>query len=89
MLRLLTSILPSRSLLRPSLRLLPTAPSTTTPQQHQLIALSSHLSPFCCARGYRTRTSLKLRCENCFFCRRRGKLRVECKENPKHKQKQK
>ncbi|KAJ3155527.1 hypothetical protein HDU89_006491 [Geranomyces variabilis] len=56
---------------------------------HRLSAtLPSPLAPFL-ARGYRTRTALKLRCESCFFCRRRGKLRVECKENAKHKQKQK
>jgi large subunit ribosomal protein L36 len=38
------------------------------------------------ARGYKTKTALRLRCEHCFFARRRGKLRVICKENPKHKQ---
>ncbi|KAI9008346.1 ribosomal protein L36-domain-containing protein [Gaertneriomyces semiglobifer] len=41
------------------------------------------------ARTYKTRTALKLRCEHCFFCRRRGKLRVVCPENPRHKQRQK
>ncbi|TPX64185.1 hypothetical protein SpCBS45565_g06080 [Spizellomyces sp. 'palustris'] len=69
------SLLPTlRTLLSPLVRL---PLLRTTPQQAQL------------TRTYRTRTALKLRCENCFFCRRRGKLRVECKENPKHKQKQK
>ncbi|KAI8854044.1 ribosomal protein L36-domain-containing protein [Chytridium lagenaria] len=37
-------------------------------------------------RSYKTKSSLKLRCEHCFFAKRRGKLRVICKENPKHKQ---
>ncbi|KAI8590825.1 hypothetical protein BDZ88DRAFT_79108 [Geranomyces variabilis] len=62
---------------------------SSAPASHRLSATSpSPLAPFL-ARGYRTRTALKLRCESCFFCRRRGKLRVECKENAKHKQKQK
>ncbi|KAI9364391.1 hypothetical protein DFJ73DRAFT_809101 [Zopfochytrium polystomum] len=36
--------------------------------------------------GYKTKTALKLLCPSCFFTRRRGKLRVICKENKKHKQ---
>ena len=39
-------------------------------------------------RGYRVRSALKKRCEHCFFCRRKGVLRIVCKENPRHKQKQ-
>ncbi|KAJ3038011.1 hypothetical protein HDV00_001055 [Rhizophlyctis rosea] len=36
--------------------------------------------------GYRTKVALKLRCQHCFFAVRRGKVRVICKENPRHKQ---
>ncbi|KAI8901286.1 ribosomal protein L36-domain-containing protein [Globomyces pollinis-pini] len=40
------------------------------------------------SRSYKVKTSLKKRCEHCFFCVRKGVLRVICKENPRHKQKQ-
>lgn len=39
-------------------------------------------------RGFKVRSSLKKRCEHCFFVHRRKKLFVICKENPKHKQRQ-
>ncbi|KAI9297025.1 hypothetical protein K502DRAFT_363591 [Neoconidiobolus thromboides FSU 785] len=39
-------------------------------------------------RGYKVRSSLKKRCEHCYFVRRRKRLFVICKENPKHKQRQ-
>ncbi|RKO97377.1 mitochondrial ribosomal protein subunit L36, Rtc6 [Caulochytrium protostelioides] len=39
-------------------------------------------------RGYRVCISLKLRCKHCFFCARKGKLRVDCPSNPRHKQRQ-
>jgi large subunit ribosomal protein L36 len=42
-----------------------------------------HAAP---SRGYKTKSALKLRCPHCFFAKRRGKLRVICKENPRHKQ---
>uniref|UniRef100_A0A3B3QQN5 Ribosomal protein n=1 Tax=Paramormyrops kingsleyae TaxID=1676925 RepID=A0A3B3QQN5_9TELE len=38
--------------------------------------------------GMKTRTSLKRRCKDCFFVRRRGRLFVFCKTNPRHKQRQ-
>lgn len=34
------------------------------------------------------RTSLKRMCRACMFVRRRGRLFVVCKENPRHKQRQ-
>jgi ribosomal protein L36 len=40
-------------------------------------------------RNYKVKASLKKRCQHCFFCRRKGTLRIVCKENPRHKQKQK
>ncbi|XP_042654167.1 39S ribosomal protein L36, mitochondrial [Tyto alba] len=36
--------------------------------------------------GLKTKTSLKRRCKDCFFVRRRGRLYVYCKTNPRHKQ---
>ncbi|MBN3322920.1 RM36 protein, partial [Atractosteus spatula] len=38
--------------------------------------------------GMKTKTALKRRCQDCFFVRRRGKLFVFCKTNPRHKQRQ-
>ncbi|KXS13880.1 hypothetical protein M427DRAFT_58138 [Gonapodya prolifera JEL478] len=39
-------------------------------------------------RTFRTKSSVKKRCEHCFVVRRRGTLMVLCKKNPKHKQRQ-
>ncbi|NXY85886.1 RM36 protein, partial [Alcedo cyanopectus] len=36
--------------------------------------------------GLKTKTTLKRRCKDCFIVRRRGKLYVICKTNPRHKQ---
>ncbi|NXC46487.1 RM36 protein, partial [Penelope pileata] len=36
--------------------------------------------------GLKTKTSLKRRCKDCYFVRRRGRLYVCCKSNPRHKQ---
>ncbi|CAM9262284.1 unnamed protein product [Bubo scandiacus] len=36
--------------------------------------------------GLKTKTSLKKRCKDCFIVRRRGRLYVYCKTNPRHKQ---
>ncbi|KAM6319014.1 large ribosomal subunit protein bL36m [Aegotheles albertisi] len=38
------------------------------------------------AAGLKTKTSLKRRCKDCFIVRRRGRLYVLCKANPRHKQ---
>ena len=53
-----------------------------------VLTASKGLGSYSCVHGhgYKTKSALKLRCEHCFFARRRGKLRVICKENPKHKQ---
>ncbi|KAI8830662.1 hypothetical protein BJ741DRAFT_619509 [Chytriomyces cf. hyalinus JEL632] len=37
-------------------------------------------------RCFKSKSALKLRCPHCFFAKRGGKLRVICKDNPKHKQ---
>lgn len=39
-------------------------------------------------RGYKARVSLELRCDNCFFVKRKGRWYVECKTKPRHKQMQ-
>ncbi|NWH73833.1 RM36 protein, partial [Piaya cayana] len=36
--------------------------------------------------GLKTKVSLKRRCKDCFIVRRRGRLYVYCKTNPRHKQ---
>ncbi|XP_064299290.1 large ribosomal subunit protein bL36m [Phalacrocorax carbo] len=36
--------------------------------------------------GLKSKTSLKRRCKDCFIVRRRGRLYVYCKTNPRHKQ---
>ncbi|NXT88622.1 RM36 protein, partial [Anhinga rufa] len=49
-----------------------------------LLAPHSGLLPLCA--GLKTKTSLKRRCKDCFIVRRRGRLYVYCKANPRHKQ---
>ncbi|NXD92756.1 RM36 protein, partial [Chaetorhynchus papuensis] len=36
--------------------------------------------------GLKTKTALRRRCKDCYFVRRRGRLYVYCKSNPRHKQ---
>nr|XP_047902013.1 39S ribosomal protein L36, mitochondrial [Anser cygnoides] len=36
--------------------------------------------------GLKTKTTLRRRCKDCFIVRRRGRLYVCCKTNPRHKQ---
>lgn len=40
------------------------------------------------ARTYKIRTAVKKFCEHCYIARRKGRVYVLCKANPKHKQKQ-
>ncbi|XP_026156003.1 large ribosomal subunit protein bL36m [Mastacembelus armatus] len=47
-----------------------------------------HLPCIQSSAGMKTKTSLKRRCKDCFFVRRRGHLFVFCKTNPRHKQRQ-
>ena len=37
-------------------------------------------------REYKVKTRLRKRCKSCFFVWRNGRLYVECKEHPRHKQ---
>ncbi|XP_060759918.1 large ribosomal subunit protein bL36m [Neoarius graeffei] len=50
-------------------------------QKQQCVALQPSM-------GMKTKTSLKKRCKDCFFVRRRGRLYVFCKSHPRHKQRQ-
>ncbi|XP_072780526.1 large ribosomal subunit protein bL36m [Taeniopygia guttata] len=36
--------------------------------------------------GLKTKTALRKRCKDCYIVRRRGRLYVCCKSNPRHKQ---
>ncbi|NXY04855.1 RM36 protein, partial [Pteruthius melanotis] len=36
--------------------------------------------------GLKTKTALRRRCKDCYLVRRRGRLYVCCKSNPRHKQ---
>ena len=36
----------------------------------------------------RVRASVKKRCDSCITIRRNGVIRIDCKKNPRHKQKQ-
>lgn len=47
-----------------------------------------HLSCIQPSAGMKTKSALKRRCKDCFFVRRRGRLFVFCKTNPRHKQRQ-
>ena len=38
--------------------------------------------------GYKVRAVVKKRCEKCYFVKRQGRLFVECKVKPRHKQMQ-
>uniref|UniRef100_A0A060TBP4 Ribosomal protein n=1 Tax=Blastobotrys adeninivorans TaxID=409370 RepID=A0A060TBP4_BLAAD len=40
------------------------------------------------SRGLKVRTSVKKFCSDCYIVRRKGKVYVRCKSNPKHKQRQ-
>jgi ribosomal protein L36 len=47
---------------------------------------TTHLSQ---VREYKAKVRLRLRCKSCFFIWRNGRLYVECKEHPRHKQQHK
>lgn len=54
---------------------------------------TSLLTPAACSlvlprRSYKVWDSVKLRCSGCYFVRRQGRLFVECKLKPRHKQMQ-
>lgn len=57
-------------------------PSSVLPLQ------GAHLAAVQPSVGMKTKSALKKRCKDCFFVRRRGRLFVFCKTNPRHKQRQ-
>ncbi|KAF9044579.1 hypothetical protein BDZ89DRAFT_943124 [Hymenopellis radicata] len=38
------------------------------------------------ARGMKVRSSVKIMCDGCSIVKRKGRMYVICKKNPKHKQ---
>ena len=53
-----------------------------------LLGQCQHLPCIQPSAGMKTKSALKRRCKDCFFVRRRGRLFVFCKTNPRHKQRQ-
>ncbi|KAF3707693.1 39S ribosomal protein L36, mitochondrial [Channa argus] len=53
-----------------------------------LLGHCEHLPTIQPSVGMKTKSALKKRCKDCFFVRRRGRLFVFCKTNPRHKQRQ-
>ncbi|XP_074432513.1 large ribosomal subunit protein bL36m [Larus michahellis] len=51
-----------------------------------LLALPLLSGPPLFPAGLKTKTSLRRRCKDCYIVRRRGRLYVCCKTNPRHKQ---
>ncbi|KAM4539904.1 large ribosomal subunit protein bL36m [Odontesthes bonariensis] len=80
-----------RSLLLPTARVRSSmAPSPGLPAQcgPSLLGSCQHLPCIQPSVGMKTKSALKRRCKDCFFVRRRGRLFVFCKTNPRHKQRQ-
>ncbi|CAB1460506.1 unnamed protein product [Pleuronectes platessa] len=65
-------------------------PSTGSSAQcgPSLLGQCQHLPCIQPSAGMKTKSALKRRCKECFFVRRRGRLFVFCKTNPRHKQRQ-
>lgn len=79
------------------LRTLSTAPSSLLWSSARRSPVQSHASllgrcqTLSCIQqsaSMKTKSALKRRCKDCFFVRRRGRLFVYCKTNPRHKQRQ-
>ncbi|XP_062302091.1 large ribosomal subunit protein bL36m [Osmerus eperlanus] len=63
--------------------------SATFPQDRgSLLGQCQHLACLQPCAGMKTKSSLKRRCKDCFYVRRRGRLFVFCKTHPRHKQRQ-
>ncbi|OWF39631.1 54S ribosomal protein c83.06c, mitochondrial [Mizuhopecten yessoensis] len=58
--------------------------STLAPRVTTLLTNSSTNLQF--TRSYKVKTVLSLRCSGCYYIRRHGRLFVECKIKPRHKQ---
>lgn len=91
-LRCLCTFAPApRSLLLPAARMgsshLPSSCLSVQPAP-SLLGQCQHLPCTQPSAGMKTKSALKRRCKDCFFVRRRGRLFVFCKTNPRHKQRQ-
>lgn len=53
-----------------------------------LLGQCQHLPCIQPSAAMKTKSALKRRCKDCFIVRRRGRLFVFCKTNPRHKQRQ-
>ncbi|XP_054237893.1 39S ribosomal protein L36, mitochondrial [Indicator indicator] len=69
----------------PGSRTLPPWCGAAAPRALLAVPLPAALLPPLLA-GLKTKTSLRRRCKDCFIVRRRGRLYVYCKTNPRHKQ---
>ncbi|KAK5883867.1 hypothetical protein CesoFtcFv8_020146 [Champsocephalus esox] len=61
---------------------------SSSPCASSLLGQCQHLPCSQPSAGMKTRSALRKRCNDCFFVRRRGRLFVFCKTNPRHKQRQ-
>ncbi|NXU50253.1 RM36 protein, partial [Turnix velox] len=60
--------------------------SAPLPAPRGLLALPPPPRPPLFPAGLKTKTVLTRRCKDCYIVRRRGRLYVLCKTNPRHKQ---
>lgn len=72
----------------PSLNLVSSARANTLQPPSSLLVQCQLLPCIHPSAGMKTKSSLKRRCKDCFFVRRRGRLFVFCKTHPRHKQRQ-
>ncbi|CAL1695737.1 unnamed protein product [Somion occarium] len=57
------------------------------PHLHNGLPSTAGSQPFL-ARGMKVRASVKRLCEGCSVVKRKGRIYIICKRNPKHKQRQ-
>lgn len=89
--RLCTLTMAPRTLLLSSARvpsIQASSPDSSVHHGPSLLGQCQHLLCIQPTAGMKTKSSLKRRCKDCFFVRRRGHLFVFCKTNPRHKQRQ-
>ncbi|CCD25543.1 mitochondrial 54S ribosomal protein bL36m NDAI_0F02250 [Naumovozyma dairenensis CBS 421] len=61
---------------------------TRSPMLLQKDEFTSKVSLLISNRGFKVRTSVKKFCAHCYVVRRKGRVYIYCKSNPKHKQRQ-
>ncbi|XP_029920100.1 large ribosomal subunit protein bL36m [Myripristis murdjan] len=66
----------------------PPSPGSSAQCASSLLGQCQHLPCVQPSAGMKTKSALKRRCKDCFIVRRRGRLFVFCKTNPRHKQRQ-